>query len=161
MLFFYSRAGGGGDGQVVEGNLVETSQCSRLFVVADDERKVAGQFSGLVAVEQVGEAVEVVGDEDGDVLTRGGKGETPVHLQLPGEWGKGSMEVCFVAIGLVGGELDAHEEEAKLDVLVLVGIEDVGVVLLNEEVGNGGDETFAVGAVDEKNSSLRHNAYVN
>lgn len=59
---------------------------------------------------------------------------------------------------VVGGELDTHEEEAELDVLMLVGIENVGVVLLHEEVGDGGDEAFTVGAVNEKNGGLGHGA---
>ncbi len=147
-------------GEVVEGNLVESGQLSRRFVVADDEREIAVQLSGLVAVEQVGEAVEIVGDKDGDVLGRGGEGESPVHSELLGQGREGGVEVRFIAIGVVGGELDAHEEEAKLDVLVLVGVEDVGVVLLNQEVGDGGDETFAVGAVDEKNGGLGHGSVI-
>ena len=66
--------------------------------------------------------------------------------------------MSLVATGVVGSKLDAHEEETQLDVLMLVGVENVGVVLLNEEVGDGGNETFAVGAVDEKNGSLGHSA---
>jgi hypothetical protein len=34
----------------------------------------------------------------------------------------------FVEVGGVGGELDAHKEQAGLDVLMLVGVEDVDVV---------------------------------
>ncbi len=64
----------------------------------------------------------------------------------------------FVAVSVVGGKLDAHEEEAKLDILMLVGVEDIGVVLLHKKIGNGGDETFAVGAVDEENGGLGHGA---
>jgi hypothetical protein len=127
-------------------------------MIADDERKRAGQLFGLVAVKQIGEAVKIVGDEDGDPLGWSREGEAPVHLQLLGKRGKGSMEVRFVAMGIVGGELDAHEKEAKLDILMLVGVEDVGVVLVNEEVGDGGDEAFTIGAVDEKNSGLGHGA---
>jgi hypothetical protein len=109
-----------------------------------------------MAVEQVGQAVEIVGDEDGDVAGRSGEGEAPVHLELLGERGEGGAEVRFIAMGVVGGELDTHEEEAELDVLMLVGIEDVRVALLHEKVGDGGDETFTVGAVDEKNGGLGH-----
>jgi hypothetical protein len=44
---------------------------------------------------------------------------------------------------------------------MLVGIENVGVVLLNEEVGDGGDEAFAIGAVDKKNGGFGHGADIN
>jgi hypothetical protein len=66
------------------------------------------------------------------------------------------VERCFVAVEVVGGELDTHEEETKLHILVLIGVEDVGVVLLNQKVGDGGDKAFAVGAVDEENGGLGH-----
>ena len=128
-------------------------------MVADDEREIAAELAGLVAVEQVGEAVEVVRDEDGDVLRRGGEGETPVHAGTARPAARRRRGSALRRKSdVVGGELDAHEEEAKLDVLVLVGVEDVGVVLLDEEVGDGGDETFAVRAVDEKNGGLGHGA---
>jgi hypothetical protein len=125
-------------------------------MIADDERHIAGKLPCLVAMKKVGQAVEIVGDEDGDVSGRGGEGEAPVHAELLGQWGEGSMKACFIAEKIVGGELDAHEEESKLHVLMLVGVEDVGVVLMNKEVGDGGDETFAVGAVNEENGGTGH-----
>lgn len=135
---------------------MEVGQCFCGFVVADDKREVAGKLSGLVAVEQVGQAVEVMGDEDGDVLGRSGEGEAPVHPELLGQWREGCEECRFVTLKIVGGELDTHEEESKLYILVLIGVEDVGVVLLNQKVGDRGDEAFAVGAVDEENGGLGH-----
>ena len=56
--------------------------------------------------------------------------------------------------GGVGGELDTHEEEAKLDILMLVGVEDVDVVTLDEKVDYGGDDSLAVGTVDEQDGDL-------
>ncbi|HEV2710308.1 MAG TPA: hypothetical protein VGU67_08860 [Edaphobacter sp.] len=66
------------------------------------------------------------------------------------------MEVHFIAANVVRSELDAHEEEAKFHILMLIGVQNIGVVLLDEKVGDGGDETFAVGAVNEKNGYLGH-----
>jgi hypothetical protein len=51
--------------------------------------------------------------------------------------------------------LDTHEEQVALLVLVLVGMEDVGVVAI-EEVGHGGDDALAVGAVDQEDAGLCH-----
>ena len=102
--------------------------------------------------------MKVVRDEDSDVLRRGGECEAPVHLELLGQRREGGVEVRFVAASVVGGKLDAHKKETKLYVLVLVGVEDVGVAMPDEKVGYGGDETFAVGAVDEKNGGLGHGA---
>jgi hypothetical protein len=109
-----------------------------------------------MAVKQVGQTVKIVRDEDGDVLGWRGEGEPPVQLELLGQSVEGSAEVRFVTVSMVGGKLYAHEEEAELDILMLVGIENVSVILLYKEVGNGGDETFAVRAVDEENGGLGH-----
>src|ERR1035437_4617293 len=51
-------------------------------------------------------------------------------------------------------ELGAHEEERGFDILVLVGVEDVDVVLIDEEVDDGDDDAFAVRAVDEQDGGL-------
>ena len=56
--------------------------------------------------------------------------------------------------GGVGGELDAHEEEAELDILMLVGVEDVDVVASDEKIHDGGDDSLAVGTVDEQDGDL-------
>ena len=158
MVFFHLLFRRDGDGQVMEGDFMKLRQGPRRFVIADDEREIAGKFSGLMAVEQVGQAVKVMRDEDGNVLRRSGEGEAPIHLELLGQRREGRVEVGFIAVDVVGGELDTHEEEAKFDVLVLIGIEDVGVALLNEKVGDSGDETFTVWAVDEENGGLGHSA---
>jgi hypothetical protein len=96
--------------------------------------RLAAEFAGLVAMEQVGEAVRVLRDEEGDVLEVVGELDAPVHAELLGDGREGGAEGGLVEAGRVGGELDAHEEEAELDVLVLVGVEDVDVVLLTRKL---------------------------
>ncbi len=135
---------------------MEVCQWPRRLVIADDQRKVTAKLSRLVTVEQVCQAVEVMGDEDGNILRRGREGEPPVHLKFLGQRSEGGVKVGLVAMDIVGGELDAHKKESKLDILVLIGIKNIGVVLLNQKVGDSGHETFTVGAVDQKSGGLGH-----
>jgi hypothetical protein len=65
-----------------------------------------------------------------------------------------------IATDVVGSKLDAHEKQAKLHVLVLVRIENIGVVLLDKKIGDGGDNTFSVGAVNKENGSLGHSSAI-
>ena len=51
--------------------------------------------------------------------------------------------------------LDAHEEEAGFRVLVLVGMGDVGAVAV-EQTSYGGDQSFAVGGVDQEYGCAGH-----
>jgi len=74
-------------------------------------------------------------------------------VELCGEGGEEIVKLGAGA-GVFGGELDAHEEEGELGVLMLVCVEDVGVVVEDEEVGDGGDDALAVGAVEEEDGCL-------
>ena len=142
------------DGHEVEGDFVEVGQRARGLVVADDERKVAAELAGLVAQQQVGQAVQVLRDEERDVLLGVGELDAPVHLELARDGVEGGAKCGFAEAGGVGGELDAHEEEAKLDILMLVGVQDVDVVAGNEKIHDGGDDSLAVGTVDEQDCDL-------
>ncbi len=51
---------GRSDRQIVEGDFVEVGERLCCVVIADDEREIAGQLSGLMAMKQVGQAVEIV-----------------------------------------------------------------------------------------------------
>lgn len=71
---------------------------------------------------------------------------------------RGGWGVVGVGIGVaVERPFDAHEEEAEGAIDVLIGVEDVGSVLVKER-GDAGDETFLVGAVDEEDGGVFHGA---
>ena len=132
---------------------MEVGQRARGLVVADDEREVAAELAGLVAQQQVREAVQILRDEEGDVLRGGCELDAPVHLEF-GRWARRPRGMRLREACGVGGELDADKEEAKLDVLMLVGVEDVDVVALDQEIDDGGDDSLAVGTVDEEDGDL-------
>ncbi len=48
---------------------------------------------------------------------------------------------------------DAHQEQSAFTVLMLVSVQDVGVVAV-KEVTDGGDDSLAVGAVDQEDAGL-------
>ena len=58
-----------------------------------------------------------------------------------------------INVEIFGIELDAHQEEAGFFVGVFVGVQDVAAVAV-DEVGDGGDFAFGVGATDEKDGGV-------
>ena len=70
-----------------------------VFVVGDDEGEIAAELAGAVAVEEVGEAVEIVRDEEGDVLRGVGELDAPVHAELRGDGREGGAEGASVKLG--------------------------------------------------------------
>lgn len=99
--------------------------------------------------------MEVARDEDGDVLPGVDVVETPLHFELRGKRGEGRAERLFVALAVIQGEFDTHEEEGKVDVLMLVGMTDVRVVA-NEKISNGGYDAFAVWTGNQQDCGLEH-----
>jgi hypothetical protein len=59
----------------------------------------------------------------------------------------GEIFLSQINVEVFGIELDAHEEESGFFVGMFVGVQDVAAVAV-DEVGDGGDFTFGVGAGD-------------
>ena len=120
---------------------VEFRQWACAGVVADNERNLAVEFAGLVAVEQVGIAMQVLRDEDRQACDGGGEFQAPVHTQLGGD----GLEVRSEGVHAEAVErpFDAHEEEAGFVVLMLIGMDDVGAVLV-KHAGNGCHEALSL-----------------
>ena len=53
---------------------------------------------------------------------------------------------------------DAHQEQVALAVLVLVGVQDVGIVPV-QEFADGGNDPLAVGTVDQQDGGVLHGSY--
>jgi hypothetical protein len=62
----------------------------------------------------------------------------------------GDVFVAEINIEIFGIEFDAHEEQAGFLIGVFVGVQDVAAVAI-DEVRDGGDFAFRVGAGDEEN----------
>jgi hypothetical protein len=50
---------------------------------------------------------------------------------------------------------DAHQKQPGGIVLMLIGMQDVGVMGV-QEIGDGGDQPFLVGAGDQQNGGIAH-----
>ncbi len=48
-----------------------------------------------------------------------------------------------------------HQEQFQLGVLMLVGVQDVGIVQ-QQKVGDGGDQTLLVGAGNQQDGGMAH-----
>src|SRR5580692_2833103 len=67
----------------------------------------------------------------------------------------GQIFIGEIDVEVSGIELDAHQEESGLFVSVLVGMQDITAVAV-DEVGDGGDLAFGVGATDEQDGGVLH-----
>ena len=156
-------AGGGGDWNVFEADAVECGELFHVAVVGDDGCDLAGQFACAGAVEQIGNAMQVLRAEEHDAWTLAGQVQLPAHLQLFGERRKGSGERgdtvlgrrlggCLMFSGICAAferPLDAHEEQAQFVILVLVGVKDVRALRV-EQACDARHQALAIRAVDQQ-----------
>ena len=153
---------------MLEPDSVEAGQLLDLSMVRDNHRNLTGEFTRAPAVQQVGHAMEVLRTEERDTGTQGARTQSPTHGQLRGQLRKLDSEFLQIedrrrSVGLLCGiftkaPLDAHEEEAEIVILVLIGVQDVCSVLV-EQPGHTRHQPFTVRAIDEKNGRILHAAF--
>jgi hypothetical protein len=68
---------------------------------------------------------------------------------------EGLVELVQAQLEAFQGPFHPHQEQAGGAVLVLVGVQDVGVVP-EQEVGDGGDQAFFVRAGDQEYGGVAH-----
>ena len=81
-------------------------------------------------------------------------GDAPVHLEVAGYGSKVFGELGEVKIKVGRVELHSCKKDGFL-VSMLIVEEDVAVVA-EDEIGDGGNDSFAVGAGDEKDGGVGH-----
>jgi hypothetical protein len=108
--------------------------------------------------------MQILGTEKRNPGDFGGRIQFPAHVEFFGYLRKVGFELLGIEVcatvanvwSFIGeAPLDAHEEQAEIVVLVLIGMQDVRTVLV-EEPGNAGHQPFTVRAIDEKNSCVFH-----
>ncbi len=134
------------------GNFVEVGDSLIVRMIGNDERDVAGEFAALVTVEEIDEAVVVFRDQNDHAGPMRRLRQTPFQLELFGDGREvfaegGEIFVGEIDVEVLGIELDSHQEESGLFVGMFVGVQDVAAVAV-DEVGDGGDFAFGVGAGD-------------
>ena len=163
---------------ILEGNPIERRQFFHVAMIGDDDRDLAQQLAGAPAMQQIGHAVQILGAEQRHAGQASAGGQLPAHAKLGGEGGEGGAETFQIEAFRRGSlahrqpgwtlfraslilrraserPLDAHEEETKIVILVLVGVQDVGASLI-EQRGDARHKTLAVRAVDEQNGRIFH-----
>ena len=142
-------------GDVGERNLVRLGQPVGIRVVADDERNLAIQFAGMVAVQQVGQTVVEFRDEDRQARFDRGQRQAPGHLVFLGDRREGLIETVDAEFEAIQLPLHPHQEQAGHLVLMLIGVKDVGVVGI-KKVGDGGDQALLIGAGHQQTGGISH-----
>jgi hypothetical protein len=122
-------------------------------MVAHDQRNLAAQLPGLVAQQQVVEAVVGPRGEDRHALDPVGVGDAPDHLHPFGQLGDGPLEGPAVGVELREVEVDALEEDTRGPVGVLIGLEDVGAVAV-QQLGEGGHDAAPVRTAHEQGGAV-------
>jgi hypothetical protein len=122
-------------------------------VVAEHQRYLARQFAALMQVQQIDQAVRVLGNQN-----RHGGGskrilQPPAHAETFGHSGELPPEARFVQRESVQVPLHAHEKQTVLLILMLIRMQNVGVTGI-EEFRDPRHQPFAVVAVDQQDSRL-------
>jgi hypothetical protein len=108
-----------------------------------------------VAIEEILQAMVILRNEDGYAWAAAGVGEPPVHLEVAGNGSEALGKLGQVKIKVRRVELDSGQKKIGFLVSVLIGEQDVAVVA-KDKIGNRGDDSFAVGAGDEKDGGVGH-----
>ena len=128
---------------------VESRQSLGIGVVGDHQRNVAVQLARLVPVEQVGEAVVVLRNQNAHARTPLAFGQPPAHLKARGNRGELIGQLVQAHVHPGGIELHPHQEQAGLGVAMLVGVQNVSIVA-EDEIGDHRHQTLAVRATDQQ-----------
>ena len=130
---------------------------SHVLMVADNERNFASQLAVTLPVEQVHKAMIVLGDEKRDAGTITGQGHVPLHskffcyrcefLRELIQWQPESAQIPF----------HASKIKALFASLMLFKMQNVAVVL-KDEIGNRGVETFLIGTLNEQDRRILQDA---
>ena len=140
-------------GNVFEPDAVEHGELFHFAMIGDDDCDFAGQFVGADAMQQVCDAVQVLRAEERDPRFLVHAAKLPAHVQFFGERREGLGEVGNIGTAIFHCPLDAHEKQAQLMILMLIGMEDVGALLV-EKAGDARYQAFLVWAVDEENCAV-------
>ena len=114
-------------GKEIKRHLVKIRQTASFLVIADNQGNLAVQLTRLMPVQQVGQAVQVVRNEDAHCRRPVAVGELPGHLVARGDRFKHLAKLGFFQPEPVEVKFHPHEEQSEHVVLVLVGVQDIGL----------------------------------
>ena len=141
--------------QVLERDPVGLGQPARILVVAEDDRQFAVQLAALVAVEQIGQAMIEFRYEYGQTRLAARFGEPPDHPEAVRDGSESRGEVGQIEAEVRQFPFHPHQEQFQLGILMLVGMQDIGVVR-QQKIGDGGDQPSLVGAGNQQDGGMTH-----
>src|SRR5208283_3413500 len=141
-----------GDGNVMEGDTVKIGVAFRVQMAADDQRKIALEFSAALAIQQIHQPVIKLGNEDGHPRAVIAQGDAPVHAELVRNRAKRPVEVLHVQAEPVEVPFDTRQVVALFAGLMLFEIKNISIVAV-DKFGDGGVQAFALWALQEKNGA--------
>ncbi len=135
-----------GDGQIMERNLAEIESSIGLArMVGDDRGRDHLEFAGAPAIEDIDQAMIRLGDQQHHPAAVGAVAHLPVHAEAVGDRGKAGLQRRKFDREIGGGKHHPHEEFLGLDVVELLGIQDV-LPVMGEKRRHRGDDAGAVRA---------------
>ena len=101
-------------------------------MVGDDGGRDHLEFAGAPAIQDIGEAMVGFRDQQHHPAAAGAVAHLPVHAEAFGDGAEAGLQRRQVDREIGGGEHHPHEEMAGLDVIELLGVEDVLAVMSEE-----------------------------
>ncbi len=147
--FFLCAARLGRDGEDVIGDAELTGHRLEVGVVADDRGDLAAELARPMPEQQVVEAMVVLRDEEGDAPDLAVVREAVGHTETLRHLRDAARQGHAIGVELPRVEPDSLEELPRVDVGVLIGVEDVGAVPV-EQLREGRDDPALVAAGDEQ-----------
>ena len=130
------------DGDVQEGDAVELGDGRQVRVIADNRDHVDGQALGLLAVQEVGQAMAFARHHDDGAQLAAQVVDAVGCAEFFGDAGQALVDRGAT---LRGVHLNAHEERARVGVAELLGLDDVAAGLA-DHAGHGVHDAGAVRA---------------
>ena len=112
-------------------------------VVGDDGGRDHLKFAGPPAIEDIGKAVIGLRDQQHDAAAAGAVAHLPVHAEAFGDRRESGLQRRKMDREIGGVEHHPHEEMAGLDVVELLGVENV-LPIMGQKRRHGGDDAGTI-----------------
>ncbi len=112
-------------------------------MIGDDGGRDHFEFAGSPAIQDIGEAVIGFRDQEHDAAAAGAITHLPIHAEAVRDRGEPGLQRRQVDGEIGGVEHHPHEEMTGLDVVELLGVEDV-LPVMGKERRHRGDDAGAV-----------------
>ena len=131
---------------MVERNVAKIERAIGLArMVGDDRGRDHLEFTGTPAIEDIDQAMIRLGDHQHHAAAVGAVAHLPVHAEAVGDRSEAGLQCRQFDREIGGGKYHPHEEFLGLDVVELLGVEDV-LPVMGQKRRHRGDDAGAVRA---------------